>query len=221
MNKIKLLAATIALTAIAPLVSAEVSVTGTLTSDYVFRGVSQTDSSPAIQASLDYEHESGFFAGVWASNVDFEDDANAEIDFYAGYFGEINDTFSYDVMYNYYTYQGYSSADDSDYGELLFNAYINSFTLGLGYASDYVNTGDSAQYISAAYDIELPQEYALTLQAGYTAGDAFDDAEYVDYSATVAKIFYDFDFTAAVINTDIDNDDNSDFRFVLAVSRTF
>ncbi|KGJ94430.1 TorF family putative porin [Colwellia psychrerythraea] len=221
MNKIKLLAATLALTAIAPLVSAEVSVTGTLTSDYVFRGVSQTDSSPAIQASLDYEHESGFFAGVWASNVDFEDDANAEIDFYAGYFGEVNDTFSYDVMYNYYTYQGYSSADDSDYGELLFNAYINAFTLGLGYASDYVNTGDSAQYISAAYDIELPQEYALTLQAGYTMGDAFDDAEYIDYSATVAKTFFDFDFTAAVINTDIDDADNADFRFVLGVSRTF
>jgi len=182
MNKIKLLAATLALTAIAPLASAEVSVTGTLTSDYVFRGVSQTDSSPAIQASLDYEHESGFFAGVWASNVDFE---------------------------------------DSDYGEFLFNAYINSFTLGLGYASDYVNTGDSAQYVSAAYDIELPQEYALTLQAGYTMGDAFDDAEYIDYSATVAKTFFDFDFTAAVINTDIDDADNADFRFVLGVSRTF
>jgi uncharacterized protein (TIGR02001 family) len=221
MKKIKLLAAALAFTAIAPMASAEVSVTGTIISDYVFRGVSQTDSSPALQLGLDYEHENGFFAGVWASNVDFEDDADTEIDFFAGYYGEVNDTFSYDVMYNYYTYQGYSSADDSDYGEFLFNAYINAFTVGLGYASDYVNTGDSAQYVSVAYDIELPEEYALTLQAGYTSGDAFDDNEYVDYSVTVAKTFYDFDFTAALINTDIDDSDIADFRFVLGVSRTF
>ncbi len=221
MKKIKLLAATLAFTAIAPLASAEVSVTGTLTSDYVFRGVSQTDSSPAIQASLNYEHESGFFAGTWVSNVDFQDDANAEVDVYLGYFGEMNDTFSYDVMYNYYTYHGYSSAEDYNYGELLFNAYISSLTLGLGYASDYGNSGDAAQYVSAAYDIELPKEFALTLQAGYTMGDAFEDAEYIDYSATVAKTFYDFDFTAALINTDIDDTDTADVRFVLGVSRTF
>jgi uncharacterized protein (TIGR02001 family) len=221
MKKIKLLLAALTLTTIAPLASAEVSVTGTLISDYVFRGVSQTDSSPAIQASLDYEHESGFFAGAWATNVDFEDDADTEIDFYAGYFGEINDMFSYDVMYNYYTYQGYSSADDSDYGEFLFNAYIESFTLGLGYTSDYINSGDEARYVSVAYDIDLPSDYALTLQAGYTAGDAFKDAEYTDYSATVAKTFYDFDFTAAVINTDVDDSDTADFRFVLGVARTF
>lgn len=221
MKKIKLLAAALAFTTIAPMASAEVSVTGTIISDYVFRGVSQTDSSPALQLGLDYEHENGFFAGVWASNVDFEDDADSEIDFFAGYFGEVNDTFSYDIMYNYYTYQGYSSADDSDYGEFLFNAYINSFTLGLGYAPDYNNSGNAAQYTSIAYDIELPKEYALTLQVGYTRDDAFKNEEYVDYSATVAKTFYDFDFTAALVNTDIDDDDTADFRFVLGVSRTF
>jgi len=221
MNKFTLLASAIALTTMAPLASAEVSVTGTLTSDYVFRGVSQTDSSPAAQIGLDYAHDSGFYAGTWASNVDFGDDADIEIDFFAGYFAEVNESLSYDITYNYYTYTGYSSADDSDYGEFIFNAYYDALTLTVAHAPDYVNSGDSAQYIGAAYDIELPQEYALTLQAGYTSGDAFDDAEYIDYSATVAKTFYDFDVTAAVINTDIDDADSADLRFVLAISRTF
>lgn len=219
--KIKLLATATLLSALSPLASAEVSVTGTVTSDYVFRGVSQMDSSPAAQIGLDYEHESGFFAGAWASNVDFGDDANAEIDFFAGYFGEINDTFSYDLSYTYYTYTGYSSADDSNYGELIVNAYVDAFTFTLGHTSDFVNSGDAAQYIGAAYDFELPYEVALTLQTGYSFGDAYEDYEYIDYSATVAKNFSGFDISAAVINTDIDDDDNSDLRFVVGVSYSY
>lgn len=220
MNKFKLLTA-FALMTTAPLASADVSVTGTLISDYMFRGVSQTDSSPAIQASLDYEHESGFFAGAWATNIDFGDDGDVEIDYYAGYFGEINESVSYDVSYTYYTYLGYSSAEDYNYGEVILNGYIDAFTLTFGHAFDYANSDDSAQYVGVAYDIELPSEYALTLQAGYTSGDAFEDYEYVDYSATVAKTFSGFDVSAAIVNTDIDDDDTADFRFVLGVSRTF
>ncbi|MBK8286564.1 MAG: hypothetical protein IPK97_17815 [Ahniella sp.] len=59
------------------------TLTGTLTSDYVFRGVSQSQESAALQGSVEVGHESGFYAGVWGSSVDFtpkdsdfEDDAN-------------------------------------------------------------------------------------------------------------------------------------------------
>lgn len=218
--KIKLLAAAVALSTLAPLASADVSVTGTLTSDYVFRGISQTDRSPALQIGLDYEHESGFFAGAWASNVDFGDDANAEIDFFAGYFGEVNESLSYDASYTLYTYTGYSSDEDYDYGELVLNGYYNALTLTVGYASDYVNSGDAAQYFGAAYDFELPNKYALTVQAGYTSGDAFEDFEYLDYSVTVAKTFNNFDVSAAVISSDINDDDTADTRFVIGVSYT-
>ena len=52
-------------------------------SDYAFRGVSQTNEGPAFQGGVDFSHDSGFYAGVWASNVDFVDGdgANAEFDF--------------------------------------------------------------------------------------------------------------------------------------------
>ena len=54
-----------------------------LTSDYVFRGVSQTDESPALQGGVDVS--SGiFYGGLWASNVDFYDSTDAEIDAYVG-----------------------------------------------------------------------------------------------------------------------------------------
>ena len=64
-----------------------------LTSDYVFRGISQTNESPAVQGGLDYAHSSGAYAGVWASNVDFVDgdEADIEIDLYAGMTGKLGD----------------------------------------------------------------------------------------------------------------------------------
>lgn len=62
----------------------DVSVNTTITSDYVFRGISQTNSSTAIQAGLNYQHDSALFLRAWASNVDFGNDANAEVDYYVG-----------------------------------------------------------------------------------------------------------------------------------------
>ncbi|MGH8589680.1 MAG: TorF family putative porin [Gammaproteobacteria bacterium] len=38
-----------------------------LASDYVFRGISQTDNHPAIQGSLEYGYEPwGVYLGIWA-----------------------------------------------------------------------------------------------------------------------------------------------------------
>lgn len=227
MNKFNKIMAALALSLAAPIASAAVSVTGTVTSDYVFRGVSQTDSSPALQVGLDYEHDNGFYAGIWGSNVDWGvegDDTNLEIDYFVGYYGEASN-FAYDITYNFYSYNSEFDGEDydSDYGELIFNVYLDALTLTAAYADDYVAIGDSALYAGASYDIELPQEYALTLQAGYSFGDGFTDAmgeEVIDYSATVAKTFNGFDVTAAIVGTDMDGD-NTDTRFVVGVSRTF
>ncbi|GHE86312.1 TorF family putative porin [Thalassotalea profundi] len=221
MSKIQLLLIAFFVVFVAPLATAEVSVTGTLTSDYVFRGVSQTDNSFAVQAGLNYENTNGFYAGVWASNVDFSDDADAEIDYLIGFSSQFNQSVSYDISYTYITYTGYSSADNSDYGEFIFNTYFNALTMTVAYAPDYVNSGESAQYLSAAYDFYFPNEYLLKLQTGYSMGDAFDDNEYINYSATVAKTWNQFELTAAVINTNIDHSDTADLRFVFSIYRTF
>ncbi len=65
------------------------SASAAFTTDYVFRGISQTDQNPAVQASLDASYGI-FYIGMWGSNVDFgagpagQDIANVEIDYYAG-----------------------------------------------------------------------------------------------------------------------------------------
>jgi uncharacterized protein (TIGR02001 family) len=87
-----------------------------LTSDYVFRGISQTNEHPAVQGGLDYSHSSGFYAGVWASNVNFEDndEANIEIDTYAGMAGQI-DALGWKFGAIRYNYPGVSDRSDLHY----------------------------------------------------------------------------------------------------------
>ena len=73
----------------APAFAQEVTVTGNvaLATDYAFRGVSQTDESPAIQGGFDAAFgDSGFYAGTWASNINFgTGGGNLELDVYGGY----------------------------------------------------------------------------------------------------------------------------------------
>ncbi|HIL91457.1 MAG TPA: hypothetical protein EYG50_01690, partial [Cycloclasticus sp.] len=74
-----------------------------LTTDYVWRGVSQTDGAPAIQGGFDADLGNGLYAGVWASNVDFGSDASSEVDVYAGWAGQVAG-FDLDVGVLHYAY---------------------------------------------------------------------------------------------------------------------
>lgn len=83
-------------------------------SQYIFRGLTQTDRDPALQAGFDYGHASGFYAGTWASNISWLRDfgtysggGSLEWDFYGGFKGAFGKSdFGYDVGLLYYYYPG-------------------------------------------------------------------------------------------------------------------
>ncbi|HEX5477265.1 MAG TPA: TorF family putative porin [Burkholderiales bacterium] len=84
-----------------------------LFSQYVFRGLTQTNAKPALQGGFDLAHSSGLYAGTWASNVSWLADfgsyesSSLEWDFYGGYKGAIGASgFSYDVGLLQYYYPG-------------------------------------------------------------------------------------------------------------------
>ena len=54
--------------------------TAALTSDYIFRGVSQTNEDPALQVGLTYDFGNGFYAGAWSSNVDYAPASTADVE---------------------------------------------------------------------------------------------------------------------------------------------
>jgi uncharacterized protein (TIGR02001 family) len=85
-----------------------------LFSQYIFRGLTQTDRKPAVQGGFDYEHRSGLYAGTWASNVSwlrdggvYQSGGSGEFDLYGGFRNTVPGTdFSYDVGGLYYWYPG-------------------------------------------------------------------------------------------------------------------
>lgn len=136
-----------------------------LTTDYVFRGISQTTQNPAVQASLDAGYGI-FYLGAWGSNVDFggnglgQDLANIEIDYYAGITPEWQGI-SFDIGGIYYTYPGaFDPAGEFDYFELKTGAsytFNEALTVGItNYWSPefFGETGD-------ADALELAGEYAF------------------------------------------------------------
>jgi uncharacterized protein (TIGR02001 family) len=79
-----------------------------LTSDYRFRGISQSDKKPAIQGGIDFAHKSGLYAGNWNSSVsDFASPRGSgiEMDFYGGYKAEVMGI-GLDLGTIYYYYPG-------------------------------------------------------------------------------------------------------------------
>lgn len=104
--------------AAAPEAESPIKFTGSITavSDYRFRGVSLSGEDPALQASLNVNHESGFYVGTWVSTLENTPTyGEAEVDLYAGWTKEIASGTTVDVAALYYWYP--HGNGDSDYFE--------------------------------------------------------------------------------------------------------
>ncbi|HKZ73633.1 MAG TPA: TorF family putative porin [Steroidobacteraceae bacterium] len=189
---------------------AQFSSTVTLTSDYDFRGYSQSAKDPALQGSLDYALPNGFAVGAWASNVDFGDsvDGDIELDLYGNYTGEINDKTSWVAGFVYYLYPGSdASATKVAIGEYPeYYAGINAGPLSFKqwYSNDLYELDEDGWYTEGNATIELPQSFLLLLHAGYSWGDYWDLAggEIFDYSVGVGYAIKNFSLNLKLTGTD-------------------
>ena len=89
-----------------------------LTSDYRFRGISQTDRNPAVQGGIQYTGSQGIYVGAWASNVEFASDVSTEIDVYAGYTYAIDDKTAVSGQFIYYWYPNANNGEETNYWEV-------------------------------------------------------------------------------------------------------
>jgi uncharacterized protein (TIGR02001 family) len=218
--------AALALIAAATTAQAEWSGTVTAVSDYDFRGVTQTSQDPALQGSLDWAHESGFYAGVWGSNVDFGDccDENIEIDVYAGYSG--GEEITYDVGYILYAYPGADSINYSEfYGELGWKFLAGK----IWYSPDYFGAGESALYYEANASFELPANFGLGLHLGYSDGDYWGSDNYMDYAVGLTYALGNFELGLKWVDgSDLeaydgtpDDVNSSEARAIFSISTSF
>jgi uncharacterized protein (TIGR02001 family) len=160
-----------ALLAVAGAAHADFTVTPTVTSDYDFRGVTQTQEDPTFQLGLNYAAENGFYAGLWGSNVDFgAGDPNVEIDAFVGFAGgDAAETFGYDLGLIYYAYPGASSLDTF---ELYAGISKSWFSGKLWYSPNIASSSDDGFYVEGNATVPLPNNFSLLGHIGYTFGDA-------------------------------------------------
>ena len=166
---------------------AELSANVGVVSNYLWRGMEQTDGGPALQAGLDYSNESGFYAGTWASNVDdFGVDATLEVDLYGGYAGSASG-WDYDIGYILFMYPGTDS--DVDFGEIYGSVSKGDLTLGLAVLANAngADFGDSI-YASVDYSLAVIEGFDVGLHLGSYSGDFSSDA--MDFGATIGKDFW-------------------------------
>ncbi|WP_371375976.1 TorF family putative porin [Thalassotalea aquiviva] len=178
------------------------------TSNYLWRGVSQTDDGAAISGGIDYEDASGFYAGTWASNIDFGDDASYELDLYLGYAWEVGD-FTYDVGYIYYAYPDSAEVDSSneyDFGEIYGSIGYGAFSLSAFYGvnnDDGAGFADKSLYLSGDAEFEIAPDLTLGLHLGSYNFDDDSSEDYIDFAASLSKD----GFTFTVADTDLSHDD--------------
>ena len=219
-----LAAAALSLTAMA----ANAEITGTIgaVSDYDFRGVSLSAKDPALQGSVDYAHDSGLYAGVWGSNIDYGDDVDGdlEVDLYVGFANQINDDLGYDIGVVYYAYPG--SDDIEDYPEFYAGLTYQWLEVKQWYSNDNSGTDLDSFYTEANASFDLVENLSLGLHVGYNYGDIYEDVEYLDYSVGLTYTLGHFDLGLKYVDNDMDDQIESDVfnsegRAIFSVSTTF
>lgn len=146
-------------------------------SDYVFRGYSQTLEDPAIQGGVDATI-GALYVGAWASNVDFGDDTNAEVDLYGGYRGEAAG-FAFDVGAVGYAYVNAPAGADYDYVELKAAASraIGPATFGAAvyWSPDFFGLDKEATYVEANAAFAPADKWTVSAAVGHQSLDVNDD----------------------------------------------
>jgi len=190
----------------------QVSANVGITSNYVWRGVTQSDDKFSISAGADYNADSGFYAGVWAATVDFNDDTNFEYDFYTGFQKDFSNV-NLDVGYIYYGYQG---EDDLAFSEVYVKASFDKLTVGVSTLADNDTGADFADstYLEASYSFSLPNQITLDIHGGYY--DFKDGDNYQDYNLSLSK----GDFSL-MVSTLTGNDTLEDTLVSLSYSKSF
>ncbi|MEJ5210677.1 MAG: TorF family putative porin [Burkholderiales bacterium] len=221
MNKPLLLIAPVVGLLAAPAAMAEESAPSlsgniTLTSDYVFRGVSQTQGRPAIQGGIDYAHPSGFYLGTWASNVSwvsvrafkdstgavttgdpFKENNSMEWDFYGGYKGTVGD-FGYDLGVITYYYPGdkttAKSPDTTEVyvgGSWKFLSVKYSHVVSENFIGwyDFTNNRNTrgSHYLELNASYDLGNGWGVLGHVGHQTVKNLGDASYTDWKIAVSK----------------------------------
>jgi uncharacterized protein (TIGR02001 family) len=196
-----------------------------IVSNYLYRGISQTGASPALQGGFDLAHASGAYIGVWGSSITWVSDATGtttdpvatsagtELDTYAGYKGKAGSV-DYDIGYLRYNYPGTyrTGAVKPDTDEVYVAGTYSIVTAKVSYSlGDTFGvksaTGTTYVDLSVNYPVgetgyTLGAHYGVQSYTGYDKTVYTVDPSYSDYRVSVSKDFSGYALGLTLSSTD-------------------
>lgn len=195
-----------------------------VTTDYRFRGLSQTQNDPAVQAGFTLAHDSGMYFGLWGSNVNFGSGTpSLELDPSLGFATTLDSFASKPLLDVGVVYYNYPSASDSSwvefYGKLTFASVLaegDSILTNVNFTNDYAGLDTNSWNVNAGYAVPFGSTgFGGVASVGYTVVDDENkysfggDDNYVDWKVGVNYAFKSISGATAelaAIGTNIDTD---------------
>lgn len=190
--------------------NAELSANIGATSNYLWRGVSQTGDEAAISGGIDFTSEVGFYAGTWVSTLG--NGNGEEMDIYGGFGGKI-ESFSYDAGIIYY---GYPSQTNADFTEVYGSVSFGLGTLGAAYTINAENSAiEEETYYYASVSMDAGDGWSIGGIVGTYDKKNGANVDYSHAQINVTKSAGDFgDFTLTVSKAGKNSGDDKVIPFV-------
>lgn len=207
-------------------------------SRYVGRGRVQSDDSPALQGSINYNHkltdDTRLFFGVWGSNADLNDGNQAEVEFdlSAGISHTI-DKLTLQAAFIRYIYPGAADSLDYDYNEIFgaieYDFGVFSTGLHVKYSPEFFGSSGEAVYYRAHVSVPLPHDFSTDFYLGRQEVDRWNEFGFRDYNHWSVALNYDVqeDLRLSVEYKDTDISTNAcpqdwcDSLVVFGITKTF
>ena len=196
-----------------------------LSTDYRFRGITQSNNDPAISGGFDYAYTGlpvGIFLGTWLSSIDFgppdsgsPDRADVELDIYGGLTGTLPIAKGVGWKLGGYGYlypgsntgPGVASYDYVEvFGALTYDFGTFNVTGGFAYSPDYFFESGDGLYVSGDVGVPLPYDFSLAGHVGHQYIDnnaQFGTPDYTDWNVGVSKKWKMFTFKLSYVDTDL------------------
>jgi uncharacterized protein (TIGR02001 family) len=203
----------------APEAKPDYTITGNfgIYSQYVFRGLTQTDEKPAFQGGFDYAHTNGIYLGTWGSNISWLHDAGVcnhgcslEWDLYGGWKYAINDDWGTDIGLLYYYYpgsyvDGFTNPDTTEiYGALSWKWASLKYSYSVAHT---FGVPDHAGYIDLSANYPLNDAWTLNAHVGHqdysgtTNGVSNNIFDYTDWKLGVTWVVNGYNIGAYYTDT--------------------
>lgn len=204
----------------------------TLTTDYVRRGVTQSEGDPALQIGAEVNFENGLFLGAWGSTVDIYNhwaasQRDVEVNYYAGYIVDTSSSWQFSIGAVAYSYPGQSGLVKYDYEEYSLGAnFEDRIWLEISYSPDLYNFDRSSTNVDVFTDWPINRVWSVGAGAGFYDTSNLTGSSYYYWQLGITASLRWIDLDLRFHDTDrwipiISTPDRAKSRFVLTVQYPF